>query len=93
MRAVGVRRVRLDVSWAEVEPKQGEFAWTATDRVVRAARAAGLRILAVLCFEPPWARAYGADGARRPVDPELFASFSAAAATRRLARTARLMPR
>lgn len=43
--------------WREIEPAgKGKFDWTDSDRVVRATRAAGLKILARLDFEPIWAR-------------------------------------
>ena len=81
IRTLGARRLRVDISWAAVQPSEGEFQWTATDRVLEAARKAGLRVLAVLCYEPSWART-GDPGHAHPVDPTLFAEFAAAAATR-----------
>jgi polysaccharide biosynthesis protein PslG len=44
--------------WSQIEGAgKGQFDWTDTDRVVRSSNAAGLKILARLDFEPPWARA------------------------------------
>jgi len=44
--------------WRDIEGvAKGQFAWTESDRVVRASNAAGLKILARLDFEPLWARA------------------------------------
>ena len=82
MRKVGARRIRIDLSWARVQPSKGTYDWTDTDRVFKAARAEGLKILALLSYEPGWARRYDADGARRPVNPKAFARFANRAARR-----------
>ena len=80
MRALGARRLRIDVSWALVEQSPGNFDWRHTDRVVAAARAAGLKVLGVLCYVPDWANdeASVADPANLPG----FAAFAGRAAGR-----------
>ena len=65
-----------------MQSSQGSYDWSATDRVLRAARAARLRVLAVVGYEPVWARTYDDAGRARPVDPGAFAGFAAAAAHR-----------
>ena len=82
MRRAGARQVRIDISWATVQSSRGPYDWSDTDRVLRAARAARLRVLAVIGYEPTWARSYDESGSPRPVDPEAFAGFAAAAAHR-----------
>ena len=82
MRRVGARRVRIDLSWARVQPRPGVYDWSDTDRVVAAARREGLRVLAVVGYEPVWARTYDVDGRARSVDPAAFAAFASAAARR-----------
>ncbi|GAA5141900.1 hypothetical protein GCM10023340_04430 [Nocardioides marinquilinus] len=82
MRELGARRIRVDVSWAQVEPVEGQRDWTTVDRVVREARAAGLEVLGLLVYEPSWARRFGDAGAPLPVDPDAFAGFAAEAASR-----------
>ncbi len=82
MRRVGARRIRVDLSWARVESRQGSYDWRDTDRVFKAARARGLKILALLSYEPSWARRYDVDGRRQPVNPQAFARFASAAARR-----------
>ncbi len=80
--ALGAERVRVDISWARIEPRAGHYTWTTTDRVVQAAREAGLTVLGVLCYEPRWARTHDDAGALQPVDPDRFARFAEAAARR-----------
>jgi hypothetical protein len=53
--------VKLLFSWRDIERnKKGQFDWEDSDRVVQAARAANLRIIARLDFQPKWARKDGA---------------------------------
>lgn len=82
MRRVGARSLRIDVSWARIQPRPGVFDWRDTDRVVREARRHRMKVLAVIGYEPSWARTYHSDGRTRPVDPRAFAAFAAAAARR-----------
>ncbi len=82
MRGVGAGWVRIDVSWARAEPQRGRFDWTDTDRVIGAANARGLSVLAVIGYQPGWARVYRADGTQLPPQPAGFAEFAAAAAKR-----------
>lgn len=82
MRRIGARRIRIDLSWARVQPAKGTYDWRDTDRVFKAARAEGLKILALLSYEPDWARRYDAQGVRRPVSPKAFARFAGRAARR-----------
>ena len=56
MRKLGVRRLRIDISWAAVESNRGQLDWAGPDRVVREARAAGLRVMGILAYQPSWAR-------------------------------------
>lgn len=79
MRALGARHLRIDVSWARVEGIRGHYDWTDTDRVVRAARKARLRVLGVLDYQPSWA---GPAGVGVGEDPSRFAAFAAAAGAR-----------
>src|SRR5690606_27133189 len=82
MVAAGAEWVRVDVSWAAVERSPGEHDWSATDRVVRAARDRELRILGVLAYSPAWAVAPGGDDKTPPGDPGAFAAFAGEAAGR-----------
>jgi hypothetical protein len=85
MAELGVSWVRFDIEWSQVGGAgAGLYDWSATDRVVAAAAAKGLRPLAILDYTPAWARTPDCtDGAScAPRDPAEFAAFAAAAATR-----------
>ncbi len=84
--ATGAQWLRVDVRWPDVERTRGRFDWGSVDRIVRAARARGLRILATLDYTPKWARPAHTDEKTPPTNPEDFAQF-AAAATRHFATT------
>jgi O-antigen ligase len=53
---VGITAVRQPVSWADVEPRQGELAWRQLDELVAAAGRHGLRLLLTLSGAPAWSR-------------------------------------
>ena len=82
--ALGAGWVRVDVSWAVVQPDSGAaYDWSGTDRVVRAARDRGLRVLGILTYTPPWARAEGcATFTCPPRDAAEFAAYAGAVAGR-----------
>ncbi|MGE3912832.1 MAG: endo-1,4-beta-xylanase, partial [Chloroflexota bacterium] len=42
--------------WRNIEPQKGKFDWEESDRIVKASKAAGVKILARLDFQPQWAR-------------------------------------
>lgn len=75
MYALGARRIRVDLSWALVERDRGRYDWSHSDRVFREARAAGLRVLPVIGYQPGWA-------GREGIDVSGFSAFAAAAADR-----------
>lgn len=75
----GARWLRVDIDWSAIEPNQGRFDWTATDRVVRAARDRGLMVLGLLTYTPRWAQDSSVgtgDVHSRPASAELFATFA-----------------
>jgi hypothetical protein len=74
--AAGLRTLRHEFLWAEIEPERGRFDFEAHDRVVAAALAVGLDVVPVLAYGAPWA-ATGSDGdpAFPPDDPADFARF------------------
>jgi polysaccharide biosynthesis protein PslG len=43
--------------WRDIEPVRGQYDWSEADRVVQASKAAGVKIIARLDFQPEWARA------------------------------------
>ncbi|TIC86551.1 beta-galactosidase [Nocardioides sp. GY 10127] len=55
----GADVISTSVAWQAVEPEEGRWRWTAVDRVVRSARAAGLEVRIVLSGSPAWALGTG----------------------------------
>jgi polysaccharide biosynthesis protein PslG len=82
--ADGVSWIRLDLSWADVQPGGPNlWHWSDFDRVVAAAKARHLRILPTLAYTPPWARPRGCRSEKcAPASTSAFATFVRAAATR-----------
>lgn len=83
MQDLGVRTIRRDFSWSEIEPSRGTFAFEPYDLRVDRALEAGLRHLPILCYGTLWASAAAAaagDTAYPPDDPADFAAYAAATA-------------
>lgn len=86
--AQGVRYVRQEFRWDEIEPQRGQFDWRASDRIVQAARRHSVQLLAVLWTTPPWARQPTGNDAVPPIatappaDVDDFARFARAFAAR-----------
>jgi O-antigen ligase len=53
--AAGLRRVRQEFPWSQMEPAPGHFRWERWDRIVNEVEAHGLELVAVLHTTPPWA--------------------------------------
>lgn len=54
---LGVTWIRVDFNWAAIQPKNAKkYDWSKYDRLVRAADAYQLKILAVVGYTPQWAR-------------------------------------
>jgi hypothetical protein len=81
---VGATWVRLDFSWADVQPTgPGTYHWAGLDRVVVSARSMGLNILPTLAYTPKWARPRGCTSPMcAPASAAAFARFARAAASR-----------
>ncbi|MGQ9618785.1 MAG: endo-1,4-beta-xylanase [Candidatus Aminicenantia bacterium] len=73
IRNAGIKWVRFDFNWNEIEPSQGYFIWSECDTAVNLARERGLSIFATLSYTPPWA----GDGSRNsvPKDSNLWENF------------------
>jgi len=82
--ALGVGWIRSDFDWSAIEPTSGTFKWSAYDRVVAAANAHHLTVLAVLTGTPVWARPASCQSSEfcAPANPASFAVFAGAAAAR-----------
>jgi hypothetical protein len=46
---------REDFVWGLIEPREGQFNWTATDRIVDSLRAKGINILGIISYSSSWA--------------------------------------
>ncbi|WP_198035145.1 cellulase family glycosylhydrolase [Streptacidiphilus rugosus] len=83
--ALGVRWIRLDLSWEDIQPDTPTgYQWNRFDRVVNAARARGLNLLPTIAYTPSWARSSGCRAGQScpPANPETFADFAAQAVER-----------
>ena len=76
---LGLTTVRQRFDWNQIEPTAGQFTWDAYDRIVAAANAGGIELLAVLDGSPAWARA-AADSANPLAPPQERADFGRFAA-------------
>lgn len=81
LRDGGIRWIREDFTWAELEPRRGEFDWRSTDALMAAAAKEGIDVLAVLAYSAPWAAAT-ADEHSPPMDPADYARFARAVVDR-----------
>lgn len=83
--ALGVRHVRLALPWNTIEPSQGRFDWSRSDRVLRAAIEARMEVTAYLAHTPGWASSTrtgvrGADTTKAmPPDSSAWVDFVRAA--------------
>jgi len=85
IQGMGFNWIKQQVEWSRVEPgSKGNYQWGDLDRIVNGASAAGLRVLLSVVKAPAWARGGGADLSVEgpPVNPQDFADFLSALATR-----------
>jgi polysaccharide biosynthesis protein PslG len=83
--STGAKWVRLDWDWKSIQAYgPTTWIWTNTDRIVAAAQARGLNILAMAGYTPPWARMDACSGTMfcPPKNPADFANFLRAAVAR-----------
>jgi len=55
----GVKWIRLFAEWQTIQPKQGQWNWEVTDRMVANARSNHIHIFPSWCYFAPWASADG----------------------------------
>lgn len=72
---VNTKWIRLDFSWAEIEPSKGQFAFTRYDQIVSEAHRRGLSIYAGLGGTPAWAGS--GDKKSPPSDASAWSAFVA----------------
>ncbi len=77
---LGVRVVRRDLYWSDIEPEKGTFDFERADRVVDAADSVGAEVLGLLVYGNSWANAETDDTKFPPDDPADFGDYAAAVA-------------
>jgi polysaccharide biosynthesis protein PslG len=85
IRDSGVRSVRENFPWHEIEPAKGSFDWAHSDSLMAAAAAVGVDVLPILAYSAPWASSdpSGAgDIHYPPANPADYANFAQAVVAR-----------
>jgi polysaccharide biosynthesis protein PslG len=82
--AIGFRWLRTDFDWWALQPENAsKWDWAQYDRVVAAASAHNIKILAVLTRTPPWARPAGcADDSCAPASAAAYGTYVQTVVTR-----------
>ncbi len=90
--SVGITTIRVDLDWNDVQHlRETDWYWDGFDRVVAAANARHLRVLALLTHTPAWARPANCTFFRcYPADLAKFKAFVSASAQRYSARGVRM---
>jgi hypothetical protein len=79
-RAAGSKWIRIDINWEVIQSAgPSSYNWAPFDRVVEAARARDLDVLAAFIYTPAWARPGTNDGRFPPADLATLAAFCRAA--------------
>jgi len=79
----GARWVRIDINWDLIQRAgPSTYNWAPFDRVVSAARARGLNVLAIVLYTPPWARPAGTGATTPPVRLKDYVAFARTVAGR-----------
>jgi hypothetical protein len=83
LRDLGVDWVRFDFDWSRLEPEgpqRGHHA--AHERLVRLLSQAGIRVLGLITYTPPWANGGRPSKFHPPKDPAAFAGYAGRLASR-----------
>jgi polysaccharide biosynthesis protein PslG len=73
---VGASWIRIDINWSLIQRGgPASYEWEPFDRIVRAARSRGLRVLAGVLYTPAWARPGTPDSRYPPADLATYAAF------------------
>jgi polysaccharide biosynthesis protein PslG len=82
LRAGGIRWIREDFTWSEVQPTPGPFRWTRTDALMRNASLLGINVLAIATYAPAWASGHAESNKYPPVRASDYSKFVSAVAQR-----------
>jgi len=77
LRTLGVKWIKFQLSWKEIEPQQGAYNWGEWDRLILTYRQAGFNILLSIVKAPNWARPANTDLSQEgpPANPATYARF------------------
>jgi hypothetical protein len=70
------------INWEGIEPEKGKFDWVDPDNIVKACSGQNLNIVMRVQWTPEWARPKDTPSSHPPTDPQDFANFMKAVATR-----------
>ena len=84
LQEAGFGTIRVRFPWFDIETSPGVYDWQEWDRLVEAAQARGLNIIALIDGTPPWLRPPGEEDnpVVPPTDMDAFAEFAARVASR-----------
>lgn len=68
--------LRMSIDWPSIERQRGVYDWSQAERVVKAARQRGLKVLAVVAYTPSWARGFWTRQTAPPTDSSLYGEFA-----------------
>ncbi len=74
---LGIKWVKFQLSWKDIEPTQGTYNWGAWDQIMLTYHNAGFYVLLSVVKAPDWARPQGTDLTQEgpPADPTTYARF------------------
>jgi hypothetical protein len=77
VKRLGIKWVKFQLSWEDIEPSQGQYNWGAWDQIMLTYHQAGFYILLSVVKSPDWARPANTDFSQEgpPANPETFARF------------------
>ena len=58
----GVKWIREDFGWGDIETSKGKYSWAFTDSVVKIARKNGISVYAIAAYWPAWTKEYTKEG-------------------------------
>ncbi len=85
LQSLGVKWVRWDISWNNIQPAgPSDFRWAETDRVASAARRSGITSLGIITYSPRWAavNSCSSDSKCEPNNAKAFGRFAGEVALR-----------
>ena len=77
IKQLGMKWVKFQLSWKDLEPEQGTYNWGAWDHIMLTYNKAGFYVLLSVVKAPDWARPQNTDFAQEgpPADPATYARF------------------